>query len=137
MFISCNSRYPKFALCRVPLLPSHEPDRTLRACMLLYTCYLFEMYCLRHKDIEKHGECLARESVCGWQEGRLFFWLSPMARWGLAGSFGGCFVSLHSTANVYCWFSPVVFVMEGVWLEVMDCGCKWYKLCFGAGLRVL
>ena len=48
------------------LLPSHEPERTLKACMLLYACYLFEMYCLRHKDVLKHGECVFGRKECVW-----------------------------------------------------------------------
>lgn len=53
-----NQMYPKFVLCRIPLLPSHEPNRTLKASILLYICYLFEMYHLKNKEVQKHGVVL-------------------------------------------------------------------------------
>ena len=47
--------YPGYVLSRVPGLPSSEPERSLKAGLLLYSSWLIQMYTHNPRDFEKKG----------------------------------------------------------------------------------
>ena len=50
--------YPGYVLSRIPSIPSSEPERGLKAAILLYCGWLIQMYMKNQRDLEKKGLCV-------------------------------------------------------------------------------
>lgn len=48
-------RYPEYVLQHIHLLPTKDPQRSLKAAMLLYASFLIKMHNMSSKALEKEG----------------------------------------------------------------------------------
>ena len=53
--VSFTLRYPAYVLSHIPNLPTLEPERSLKAGLLLYTSWLIQLYTHNHRAFEKKG----------------------------------------------------------------------------------
>ena len=60
MYVFPVHRYPKYVLQHIHLLPSKDPQRSLKAAMLLYASFLIKMHNMTSKALEKEGESIYR-----------------------------------------------------------------------------
>jgi DNA-directed RNA polymerase I subunit RPA49 len=56
-----KATYPGYVLSRIPSIPSSEPERGLKAAILLYCGWLIRMYMKNQRDFEKKGLQLSGE----------------------------------------------------------------------------
>jgi DNA-directed RNA polymerase I subunit RPA49 len=56
-----QAKYPEYILSHVANLPSSEPERSLKASLLLYCNWLIQMYTQTHRGFEKKGLQLSGE----------------------------------------------------------------------------
>ncbi|CAI8040406.1 DNA-directed RNA polymerase I subunit RPA49 [Geodia barretti] len=56
-----KATYPGYVLSRIPSIPSSEPERGLKAAILLYCGWLIQMYMKNQRDLEKKGRTSAAD----------------------------------------------------------------------------
>lgn len=55
LLASSSCSYPGYVLSRIPSIPTSEPERGLKAAILLYCGWLIQMYMQNQRDFEKKG----------------------------------------------------------------------------------
>lgn len=53
-----SNRYPEYVLQHVHLIPTKEPQKSLKAAILLYTSFLIKMHNMSSRTLEKEGTLL-------------------------------------------------------------------------------
>ena len=64
MFLLIVPRYPEYCLQRIPLLPTKDPQKSLKAAMLLYASFLIKMHNMSPKALEKEGILYSVQCTC-------------------------------------------------------------------------